>query len=288
MGVTRPGPERDAAAVVAAARDGEPDRYLAALLAPAPRREALLALAAYAAEVARVPFLAVREPAMGEIRLQWWRDALEQPKDARTGHAVADAVRAAVATCGLPAAAVASLIDGHSEALDPAPPADEAALRDRLWKTEGLQFLLVGRILGQEGGAAAEAASAAAGHAYGLTRVLWTLPRILSLGRIPLAQPHLVAAGLTPEELLAGPDEAKARLLMANCIGQARDSLDTARRCVSALPATSRAAFLPLAVVGPYLRVLERPGRDLTRVEARLAPLVRVCRIGAAHVLGRP
>jgi phytoene synthase len=97
-----------------------------------------------------------------------------------------------------------------------------------------------------------------------------------------------VAAGLTPEELLAGPDEAKARRLMEHCIGQARDSLKTARRCVSALPAASRAAFLPLAVVEPYLRALERPGRHLTREEARLAPLVRVCRIGAAHVLGRP
>src|SRR5262245_20169358 len=130
MGVTRPEsqtvPESDAAAVAAAAREGEPDRYLAALLAPAQRREALLAVAAFAAEVARVPFLAVREPAMGEVRLQWWRDALEQPGDARTGHAVADAVRAAVARYNLPAATMpaatmTSLIDGHSEALDPAP-----------------------------------------------------------------------------------------------------------------------------------------------------------------------
>lgn len=280
--------ESNAATVAGAARDGEPDRYLAALLAPTQRREALLAIAAFGAEVARVPFLAVREPAMGEIRLQWWRDVLEQPKDARTGHAVADAVRAAAMHCDLPAAALADLIDGHREELDPAPPADEAALRDRLWKTEGAQFQLAGRILGLEGGAAAEAACAAAGHAYGLTRVLWTLPRTLSIGRIPLALSQLAAADLTPEELLAGADEAKVRRLLGACIGQARDSLGTARRCASALPAASRAAFLPLAVVEPYLRALERPGRDLTREEARLAPLVRVCRIGAAHLFGRP
>ena len=58
------------------ARAGEPDRYLAALLAPAPQREALLAMAAFATELARIPRRAVREPFMGEVRLQWWRDAL--------------------------------------------------------------------------------------------------------------------------------------------------------------------------------------------------------------------
>ena len=63
-------------AVAASARSGEPDRYLAALLAPPDARPHLLALAAFSSELARVPSLVTREPAMGEIRLQWWRDAL--------------------------------------------------------------------------------------------------------------------------------------------------------------------------------------------------------------------
>ena len=62
--------------VAAIAREGEPDRYLAALLAPAPEREALLALAAFAAELTRIPLRVVQEPMMGEIRLEWWRTAL--------------------------------------------------------------------------------------------------------------------------------------------------------------------------------------------------------------------
>ena len=62
--------------VIASARSGEPDRYLAALLAPPAARADLLALAAFASELARVPSLVTREPTMGEIRLQWWRDAL--------------------------------------------------------------------------------------------------------------------------------------------------------------------------------------------------------------------
>jgi 15-cis-phytoene synthase len=273
---------------IAAARAGEPDRYLAALLAPPPQREALLALAAFAAEIARVPLLAVREPAMGDIRLQWWRDALEFPQALRTGHAVADAVRAAAHSYHLPAALLGGLIDGHAAGLRRDPPIDEAQLRDLLWQTEGAQFALAARVLGLADDPALGAACRASGHACGLTRLLWDLPRTLSLGRLPLAGTQVVAAGLTAEEVLAGTGGPKVAMLLGACIAQIRDSLATARHFAGRLPRTERVAFLPLALVEPYLRALERPGRAPLREEAHLAPLVRVCRIAMAHLFGRP
>ena len=51
------------------------DRYLADLFAPARGAPHLFALHAFNAEVARVRD-AVSEPTLGEIRLQWWRDAI--------------------------------------------------------------------------------------------------------------------------------------------------------------------------------------------------------------------
>src|SRR5919112_90215 len=57
-------------------REGDPDRYWASLFAPADRRRHLHALYAFNFEVARVRE-SVREALMGEIRLQWWRDALQ-------------------------------------------------------------------------------------------------------------------------------------------------------------------------------------------------------------------
>jgi phytoene synthase len=273
--------------VVAAARGGEPDRYLAALLAPAPQRAALLAVAAFAAEMARVPLLAVREPAVGDIRLQWWRDALALPQEERAGHAVADAVRAAVHRYRLPPALLGGLVDGYAASLGDAPPADEAALQDRLWKTEGAQFALAARIVGVVDGAEVDGACRASGHAYGLARLLWDLPRTLAPGRVPLPQDRIAAAGLTPQELVAGADGPKVAHLIGACVAQIRGSLVTARRSASTLPAKARVAFLPLAVVESYLRALQRPGRAPLREGARLAPLVRVCRIAAAHLSGR-
>ena len=70
-----------------AARANEYDRYLAALLAPKAARPGLIALAAFQGEVARA-VETVNEPIMGEIRLQWWRDALPGLRDgASTGSA---------------------------------------------------------------------------------------------------------------------------------------------------------------------------------------------------------
>src|SRR5712692_11899062 len=51
------------------------DRYQTALFAPASRREALLALYAFNYEIARVRE-SVTEPMLGQIRLQWWREAI--------------------------------------------------------------------------------------------------------------------------------------------------------------------------------------------------------------------
>jgi len=284
-GIARP--DGDGAEVAAAARAGEPDRYLAALLAPPPQRVALLALAAFTAELARIPRLVVREPLMGEVRLQWWRDALALGEGERTGHGVADAVRRAVRNYGLPAPLLGGLIEARCLELGGGPFADDRALQDFLWSTEGALFALAARVLGLSSGAGVEAACRASGQAYGMARLLFTLPRTLAEGHIPLSQTGIAAAGVTANELLSGTAGTKVARLLGTYRVQIRHSLVSARNLASRLPRRTRIAFLPLALVNPYVRAQERMGPSL-REEARIAPLSRVCRIAVAHVLGRP
>src|SRR6188474_516506 len=88
-------------------RAGDKDRYLATLFAPQKYRRALHALYAFNLEVARTRELA-REPMPGELRLQYWRDALTGVGEA---HPVAAAMRDAVVRYRLPPQALADLID---------------------------------------------------------------------------------------------------------------------------------------------------------------------------------
>src|SRR3990170_2028933 len=94
-------------------READRDRFLATLFAPTEHRDALFALYAFNAEIARVRELA-REPMPGEIRLQWWRDTLlgATAGDA-AAHPVAAALREAVVRYRLPPAMLGDLIDAR-------------------------------------------------------------------------------------------------------------------------------------------------------------------------------
>jgi 15-cis-phytoene synthase len=274
--------------VAASARAGEPDRYLAALLAPPSARPHLLALAAFSSELARVPLLVTREPAMGEIRLQWWRDALlaTDPR-ALTGHPVADAVRATIQDCQLPAALLIEAINAQELNLARQGLADDAALAAFLWQSEGLLFALAAAIVSRGLEVEAQPAALASGQAYGLARLLIGLPRALARGRVPLPPSRLAAANVSREELLSGQDGGKVARLCANLCAEARAALASSRQLVANLPRRARPAFLPLALVPTYLRALERPARSILHAPPDVAPLQRVLRMAAAHWLGR-
>ena len=53
------------------------DRFLTALFAAAAEREALFALYAFNIEIAKTRET-VSEPLIGQMRLQWWRDAIDE------------------------------------------------------------------------------------------------------------------------------------------------------------------------------------------------------------------
>ncbi len=61
---------------------GDPERFQAAMAAPIAARRVLFPLYAFNVEVARAPWV-TEEPMIAEMRLQWWRDALEEIAEGR-------------------------------------------------------------------------------------------------------------------------------------------------------------------------------------------------------------
>src|SRR3954447_26177762 len=98
-------------------REGDKDRFLATLFAPQKYRRALFVLYAVNLEVARTRELA-REPMPGEIRLQWWRDALGGVgRGDVEAHPVAAALRDVVVRYRLPPRTLVALIDARTSDL---------------------------------------------------------------------------------------------------------------------------------------------------------------------------
>jgi 15-cis-phytoene synthase len=273
------------AAILSSARASEPDRYLAALLAPAAVRADLLALTAFSAELARIPYAARREPAMAAVRWRWWRDALELPSAVSTGHPIADGLRAAIGRHRLKSADLLALVEARASDLEPQPFADDAALAGYLAHSQGPLFALAAEILAGPGHASAPAWSDVAGQAYGLARLLMDLPAALARGHLPIPLTRL-PAGLEPQALSLPAQRDLYRGLVADLGQRARTSLAQARRDVTKLPREALFAVLPLALVESYLRASTRAARQARL--ASVAPLSRFVRLAAARMLGRP
>ena len=267
--------ERDAA-IRTVAKDGDPDRYAAALFAPRPARDRLFALYAFNVELARIAEL-VKEPQLGEIRLQWWREALASGLSGEaTGQPVADAMARTALACGLDHGELAELIDARHFDVSVKRMQDEAALEAYLDGTAGALFRLGAKIAGAEDDVAG--AAKAAGIAYGLTGLMRALPLHLSQGRIDIPAPALRRHGISADALLAGRADQGLTALLGEWRGRARTALAAASHEIAALPAQTRVAFLPLALVEPYLSALERSGDTLRQVAA-ISPLYRLWRL---------
>ncbi len=102
--------------LAALVRERDRDNYLCALVVPAARRDALLALHAFNSEILRAR-AGVSEAAIGHVRMKWWYDALVGVfGGAPPHHPVAEALARAV-PFGLERTALEDIIEAHAEAL---------------------------------------------------------------------------------------------------------------------------------------------------------------------------
>jgi len=89
-----------------------------------------------------------REPLAQEIRLTWWREALDEiaGRGAVRRHPVSEALAASVRRRNLALPLLAGMIEARYEALD-GPPADEAAALARIDRTAGAVMRLAVAVL---------------------------------------------------------------------------------------------------------------------------------------------
>lgn len=256
--------------VMQAVRAADRDRYLSALYAPAEKRDALLLLYAFNAEIAGVRDR-IHEALPGEIRLQWWRDVIAAGSPA-TGHPLADALVGTIKTYALPIAAFDNYLDARIFDLYDDPMPSRTDLEGYCGETAGAIIQLSAMILDPR--AAPECAELAgrAGCAQAIAGLLLLLPIHRARGQCFVPRDILAAAGSSPEEFVRSDGgEPSAKRAVAATIALAREHLRAFEREASALPQTLRPAFLPLALTGAYLRLLSRPGFDPLRQTAELS-----------------
>jgi phytoene synthase len=209
-----PDPSNDATDLDGLIRRVDPDRWLSSRFVADPEQRAdLVALYAFDHELARAPRVA-SNPLLGEMRLAWWREALDEIFEDRPvrRHPTAEALARAVRRRGLSRGPLEAMIDARYRELDPQPMAEAEALE---WARE-------------TAGRAAELAVA-----------------VLD----PAADPRLAAAAAAGWTLARrAAEHAELAPAFARLLEEGRR--DAARLSALAFPAAAHAAFAPRRAKG--------------------------------------
>lgn len=237
-------------------RRADPDRYLAALFAPADKRPLLHALYAFNVETARVADT-VREPMMGEIRLEWWRETLTGAREGRPrNHDVARALADLFAAVDLPAEWFDAMIaarafDSSSDVF-----ADRGVVELYCDATSGNLMRLAACILGKENDVIAREA----GIAYALAGILRSIPHNAARHKSFLPQSLMDAVGLTKDAFFVSHERDKVKAVVAQMALWAQEHLAAARTL--RMGRAEVPAYLPAALVPLFLRRVTRRGFD--------------------------
>ena len=162
---------------------GDPDRFRTVMAAPVAARHVLFPLYAFNVEVARAPWV-TQEPMIAEMRLQWWRDALEEigAAGAMRKHEVTTPL------AGMLSPVQAERLDGtvaarrwdiYKDAFE-----DQAHMDAYIDQTSGHLMWTAAEVLGAP--KEAEAAVRDLAFAAGCAAFLRAVPALAEAGRIPL------------------------------------------------------------------------------------------------------
>ena len=240
-----------AAKLAQTVRAADPDRYFASLFAPARERSYLHALYAFNHEVAHVAE-SVREPMLGAIRLEWWRETAESAaRGVPRNHDVARGLAALFADRGVQLPAFETIIAARAFDSSGEHFADFAALETYLDATGGALMRLAAQILGGDPELMREAALA-----YGLAGLLRSLSFHNRRHKLYLPIDLLKAVGLTPDEFFVLENDPRIEAALRQTALRARDHFLIARR--TSRPRAALPALLPAALVPVYLKRLGR------------------------------
>ena len=253
-------------------READRAAYLAILTAPAPKRDALAALAAFGVELARIPLTVAEAPA-GEIRLQWWAEVAGGERDVEgRGHPVGAALLDAIEAHDLPREPLAGMAEARGFDLYADPMPDREAFEAYAGAVASVPVQMACRVLDpQAANASAEAAGHAGVWACAIDR-LATLARDRAGGRSFPPADVLLEAWASPADLVSETFEggdAVVRAMLAYA-DRHRTAWHAAAR---ALPPSLAPAFAAVEARGVTERAIRRMGGEAARRPPPAAPV---------------
>ncbi|MEM6887649.1 MAG: squalene/phytoene synthase family protein [Pseudomonadota bacterium] len=252
--------DADIAACAALTQNGDPERFAATMALAVPARAKLFPLWAFNIEVSRAPWVA-KEPMIAEMRLQWWRDALEEIATGRRvrRHEVVTPL-SPLLTPAL-ARTLDALVAARRADIEKAPFDDEATMWTYLEATSSGLFWVAASLLGADD--AEEPAVRQCARAIGFANWLRALPELEARGKRPMPDGR-------PETLAR-----LARIALPELAAQ------------KGLSRSARHAMLAGFMSRPVLRQVARSPGLVAANRLHISPLARSLTLISARLTGR-
>jgi phytoene synthase len=239
-------------------RRDDADRWLASFFIPQPLRQHVFAIYAFNLEIARVREI-VSEPLLGEIRYQWWRDALGTP-DAPdvAANPVAAALLDTVERFDLPRDQLLQLIDARVFDLYDDPMAGITAFEAYAASTTSNLFRLIRQIADEDDIGGGLGVAEHGGIAYAITGLLRALPWHSARGQLYVPRELLENVGADRTDFTLGRATPEICTALGELRNLARNHLEVFDTRIAGLPEKSQAPYLPVSLCELYLKQMEK------------------------------
>jgi phytoene/squalene synthetase len=262
------------------------DRWLTCLMAPEAAREGLFALLSFNSEIARVRET-VSEPMLGDIRLQWWRDALKglavgTPKTHPTVAALHRLNKETPLNIGL----MQEMVDMRSKDLDPVPLSSDGELLVYADQTAGALQQLIFKQLGGPDTSGNLEAVVRTGRAYALFGILRAIPYHCRNGLVLLPSHRLAQYDMNEHTLLLPDHKENLHQIIQSISELAAEELVQAKKQAKQITGGARAALLLNALSPLYMMQLRKYGFDPTSPAMGVGSVRKILALTRYKLLG--
>ncbi|MEH6495598.1 MAG: squalene/phytoene synthase family protein [Pseudomonas marincola] len=234
------------------------DRWLSCLFAPKDSRDCLFAILAFNIEIARVRET-VSEPLLGDIRLQWWRDALTGLSgNISKSHPVVEALHAFNRQQPIDFNLMLEMVDMRAKDLDPAPIESTGDLLVYADATGGALHHLMYKALGGPDISENIEAVVRCGRSYALTGILRAIPFHAQNGLMLLPTKALGDYSLTDETVFKTENRAGFLEIVQKMAEFTKEELREANSMARRVGKGQKSAVLCNALSGIYLKQLKK------------------------------
>lgn len=241
------------------------ERYLCCLLANCYIRSRFFTIYAFNNEIAKIKHI-VSEPMAGYVRIQWWRDAIEEiyegKRPVKHRHEVVDSLYDVIRESGIPKELFDDLLDAREKDIDFKSPESMEELSNYAIQTSSNLFYLLLAAAGVNCKVAKEAAYHA-GLAYAIVGFMRSMKYNVYYGRLMLPEDLMEKEGITCDDVLNGKNLEKTKSIVKALCDKAEVNLNHTRNLIKGTVGEAKSILLPVCIVDTFLKRIKKCDYDL-------------------------